>query len=192
MKNDDRTNRLRLIGYRLVGLMLLAGVICSIGHATTPILPTPQFYEPLDYGLSITSRDYISIEIGPASNAGNEKIRLAAAFLTREIAEVAPSVRVDILTSGETVSKPKVVLWHYAADSNPGVELNFPDRQTLKDASHYGQSYVIRTPDNNSLWIIGSTEQGVLFGAMSALQLIAKQDDGLEISGANIRDYPDF
>ena len=70
--------------------------------------------------------------------------------------------------------------------------LSFLDREVLTDPDHYGQSYVIRTPDKDSLWVVGSTAEGVLLGAMSVLQLIQKTSEGVEIADAYIRDYPDF
>ena len=66
------------------------------------------------------------------------------------------------------------------------------DRQTLSGSNHFGQAYVIKSPDANSLWVLGGSDQGTLLGAMTVLQLMTKASSGIEINGAYIRDYPDF
>ncbi len=85
-----------------------------------------------------------------------------------------------------------IYLWNYAADQAPPLALNFLDREVLAGSAHYGQSYVIRTPDAKSMWVIGGSEQGVLWGAMTVLQLIRRGAKGTEVEGVYIRDYPDF
>jgi hypothetical protein len=106
---------------------------------------------------------------------------------------VDSSVKVQVESAaGRGSGAPALYVWNYEQDSKPPVALNALDRKTLTDSGHFGQSYIIATPDDASLWIVGAGEQGALFGIMTALQLIHRGTSGVEISGVYIRDYPDF
>jgi hypothetical protein len=60
------------------------------------------------------------------------------------------------------------------------------------EAAVPGQSYVIKTPGDGSLWVVGAGDQGVLWGAMTVLQLIQPGPRGVSLAGVYIRDHPDF
>jgi hypothetical protein len=182
---------------RSSSLAFVAGLTagCFLLRAAPPvrIVPTPQYLEPLQRTLSVAAGGALRIIAGPAAGAPQTKLKIAADFLRRELEQVDPSVKVSIEGAGARSSgELRMFLWDYAAGQEPPVTLNFLDRQTLGDSAHYGQSYVIKTPDETSLWIIGATDQGALLGAMSLLQLIHKAPDGVRIPGVYIRDYPAF
>jgi hypothetical protein len=176
-------------------LLLKLLLLCSAGSLTAAvrIVPTPQYAEPLKESVSIAPGARVLIVLGPAKASGSKRLRLAADFVRRELEAADSSVRVEVegASAGKSAG-PHIYLWDYSLDRKPGAELSFLDREVLTDADHFGQSYVIRTPDKKSMWVVGSTEEGVLLGTMSVLQLIQKASDGVELSGAYIRDYPDF
>jgi hypothetical protein len=157
------------------------------------IVPTPHYNEPVKASLAIAHGGLVAIVQGPAYVPVSEKLRLAGDFVRRDLAQTDASLQLKVETgNGTRAEGVQICLWDYSVDRNPPVELSFLDREVLTDPDHYGQSYVIRTPDKESMWVVGSTDEGVLLGAMSILQLIQKTSDGVEILGAYIRDYPDF
>ena len=155
------------------------------------IVPTPHFSEPLNRSVKLPHGSKITIVLGPSQTVGDKKIELAADFIRHDLERADSSLQVDVTTAGDSATAC-IYLWDYNAHRKPGVGLTAADRQTLTDSVHYRQSYVVRTPNASAIWVIGSSDQGVLFGAMSLLQLIKKVPGDLEITGAYIRDYPDF
>lgn len=142
-------------------LALLAGV----SPAATHILPTPHYFEPLNRRIP-----------GPfriVAEQPHPKLRLAAEMIGRE------------LPSGDAAT---IHLWDYASNPQPPVSINLLDREVLGNQRHWGQSYVLLSSGTNTVWVIGASPQGVLWGAASLIQLI--KDGALE--AAYIRDYPDF
>ncbi|MCW5977904.1 MAG: hypothetical protein KIT09_07490 [Bryobacteraceae bacterium] len=157
---------------------------------TLPILPTPQYIEPLPHTLSVDRGGVLKIVPGPAA-AVRGKMELAVTFLQREFAQADPTLKVRITTTADSHDSPAIFLWDHS-NGSATLPLNLLDLETLTNPSHYGQGYVITSPDPKSLWIIGATGQGVLFGAMTLLQLIALRPQATDIRAAYIRDYPDF
>src|SRR5713226_6482693 len=155
--------------------------------AATRIVPQPKYFEPLSYEIAGTS---VGIVIGPEHSQTNPKMNLAADFLRRECEQAGASVR--LRASSRPNSEPAIYLWDYAADPNPPVPLNLIDRETLSPSAFYSQGYVVRMLDTRSVWVIGASDQAVLFGAMSVLQLISSAPKGVRLEGVYIRDYPDF
>ena len=118
--------------------------------AEVQITPTPQYLEPLGHSLAVARGGAIEIVAGPTGAAISPKMRLAADFLRQALVRAAGSIEVAI-----TQNKPSgaaIYLWNYAADPNPPVSLNLLDRQMLSDPNHWGQSYVVRASDPNSIW----------------------------------------
>jgi hypothetical protein len=174
---------------------LLVALTCA-GAALSEaagVLPAPQYMEPLRHSLTIAHAGHISIVIGPAGQSKNEKLKLAADYLRKGLLQADSSLRIEVEQAGPTHSEnPSVFLWDYEADPSPQAGLNFLDRETLAGKAHFGQGYVVRTDNADSMWVIGSTGQGVLWGAMTVLQLIRQTGGGVELAGAYVRDYPDF
>lgn len=174
-----------------LNLMLICTAATSAGAAQ--IVPTPQYNEPVKEALLIAHGGRLVVALGPAKVGEGKKLRLASDFVRRDLEAADSSLRVEVEAgSVAKAAGAHIYLWDYSANRQPGAGLSFLDREVLTDADHYGQSYVIRTPDKESMWVVGSTEEGVLLGAMSVLQLISKTSDGVELAGAYIRDYPDF
>ena len=175
---------------RLLGLMLLSAWSLS---GAVRIIPTPQYFEPTHDSLVIAHGGSIRIVLGPAKDLQMEKLRLAADFFQRDLKQADASLHVEVEAGRTSAPEGKrIYLWDYSAGPPPLAKLSFLDRELLTNPDHHGQSYVIRTPDKESVWVVGSSNEGVLMGAMSLLQLIRKTADGVELAGAYIRDYPDF
>jgi hypothetical protein len=166
-------------------------MVASLGfsaHAGVRIVPNPQYYEEARATLALAPGSSVAIRIAPG-----EKIRLAAEFLRTALVQADASLRVSVQSISNGNSQgPTIHLSNYRAGQTLGLTLNFLDREVLAKSHHYGQSYVIRTPDAQSLWVVGNSDQGVLLGAMTVLQLIRRVAKGTEIQGAYVRDYPDF
>jgi hypothetical protein len=172
----------------LLGIELI--VLVSALRADVQVVPTPQYLEYLSHSLAVARGGAIQIVIGPSGTVPSPKMRLAADFLRQSLVRASDSIHVTITQN--TPSGAAIHLWNFAADPNPSVSLNLLDRQTLSDPNHWGQSYVVRSPDPNTMWALGSSDQGVLLAAMTLLQLVRQNSSGLEIPGVYVRDYPDF
>jgi hypothetical protein len=145
--------------------ILLHALTTGVAFGAT-LLPTPHYAEPLNYKVS----GPFAIETAQIA----PKTEIAVALLRRKLPQGA---------GGATVH-----LWDFAADPNPPVPLNFLDREVLSNRGHWGESYVLIFPDPKSVWVIGASPQGILWGAASLVQLA----DGGGLAAAYIRDYPDF
>jgi glycosyl hydrolase family 20 len=169
-------------------------LLCSLSlRGVDRIIPTPQYFEPTNESLAIAHTGSLKIILAAGKESASEKLTVAADFLRRDLKEDDPSIRVELATgTGTPPGSKRIYLWDYRVDRDPPLGLNFLDREILADPNLFGQSYVIRTPDKDSMWVVGSTDEGVLLGVMSVLQLIQKSSDGVEIPGGYIRDYPDF
>ena len=155
------------------------------------VLPTPQHLQELKDSLVLTHGSSVVIAPGPVKSGGSEKLNIAASFLKRDLEQADSSLKVEVANEVKGPSAT-IYLWDYSVDPKPSLDLNTLDRETLTSRRHFGQSYVIRTPDEQSIWVIGSTDQGVLLGVLTVLQLISKTADGVKLNGVYVRDYPDF
>lgn len=173
---------------RCLGALILLASLGLSAHAAVRVVPAPQYCEPVKQSLTLAPGSAVVIRV-----ASGEKIKLAAEFLRTALVQADASLKVSIQSaSGAKAQGPTIHLGDYKAGQGPACELNFLDREVLAASHRYGQSYVIRTPDAQSLWVIGNSDQGVLFGAMTVLQLIRQGAKGAEIQGVYVRDYPDF
>ena len=173
----------------------LLGLVClstQVMLGAVRILPTPQYFEPLNSSMTLPPGSTCVIVVGPGGSGRSEKMTIAAEAIRRALADADATMRVEVQSAAASMQGPRIFLWDYASDSNPPVLLNLLDRNVLVESRHAGQSYVIRAPDATSMWIVGSSEQGVLLGAMSLLQLITRNPQGVTLGAAYIRDYPDF
>ncbi|HEY1241421.1 MAG TPA: glycoside hydrolase family 20 zincin-like fold domain-containing protein [Bryobacteraceae bacterium] len=172
-------------------VLLRFGALCLSAHAVfaaVRVAPTPQYLEPLSSSVTMRRGGGCSIVLGPAAAAKDEKMLLAAEAIRRALQQADSTLHVTVGSGGGI----RIYLWNYGADSKPTMTLNFLDRTIVEAGAHYGQSYVIRTPDSESLWVVGASPQGVLLGAMSVLQLIRDDAQGVTLPGVYIRDYPDY
>lgn len=169
-------------------VLLLIAVPGLASAAAEPVLPTPQYFEETRPSLDLPPGSPVVIRVAPGA-----KIALGAEVLRDALAEADPSLKVSVQPCARvTEEAPTIHLWDFAADPAPELRLNFLDRQVLAPSHGYSQSYVVRTPGARSLWVIGNSDQGVLWGAMTVRQLIRRTARGVEIQGAYVRDYPDF
>lgn len=168
---------------RLASIALLIFFSLHPLRADVQILPTPQYLEDLGDSLAASEPASVEVTIGPASAASDPMLKLAVNYIAQALGSGAARQG----RSGATIH-----LWDAATDANPPVALNVLDRRTLNDTAHWGQSYIICSPDRASLWAIGSSRQGVLLAAMTILQSIRKDGGKIQIPRLYVRDYPDF
>ncbi|MCW5977922.1 MAG: hypothetical protein KIT09_07580 [Bryobacteraceae bacterium] len=174
---------------RRLGLFLFGPILISGAAGGAAPIPTPQYYEALEDSVVIGRGTPVSITAGPAGAAASRKAALAAEFLRRELLALDPKMKIDAAARRDGAS---IELWDLGADRRSPIALNFLDREALSNVAYRGQGYVIRTAAPARVTVIGASEQGVLYGAMSLLQLLRKTTNGVEIPGVYIRDYPDF
>jgi hypothetical protein len=120
------------------------------------------------------------------------KMELAADYLRRGLIHTVPNLKIGVEPFELKSLGPHIVLWNWEQQHAAPISLNFLDRQVLNAPEYHQQGYVIRSPDSNVIWVVGSSAQAVLYGVMSLLQLIRSTAGGAEIPAAYIRDYPDF
>src|SRR5262245_15918819 len=144
------------------------------------LIPTPQYVEPLKEGVTLSGTRAVRIAVGESPDA---KIELAARMIREDFESREPRLRGKIdIGKGADAGALTIVL-------AGAPDLNVLDQTAASHAS--GQGYVLRTGLPASLWIAGRP-QGVLYGAMTLLQLARETPEGLRISGAYIRDFPHF
>ncbi len=173
---------------KCVLLMLMAG--CGLSaDAAVRIVPNPQYFEAVKHSLRLAPGS----SVVDSDRAGREDQACRRVLADRPCPGgcIVESVRsICRRRHGGSTGNPSVEL--HGRPGAPPLALNLLDREVLAESHRYGQSYVIRTPDAQSLWVIGNSDQGVLFGAMTVLQLIRRVAKGTEIQGVYVRDYPDF
>lgn len=186
-----------VISYELlrnaVGLFFVVASAALPAIASLAIIPTPHYFEPENRAIVVRKGGTVTIVLGPAKALREGKVRIAADFVRHELEQADTAIKASVCGSDEATGPgPHIYLWDYGASATPNAGLSFLDEEILTNSGHYGQSYVVRTPGADSIWVVGSTAEGVLLGSMTILQLIQKTGGGVEISGAYIRDYPDF
>ena len=176
-------------------LLLSLVIVSSAGslRGAVLIIPTPQHFEPGNRSVLVAHSGTVAIILGPTA-AKSKKLELAAYFLRHELERADSSLKIiELLTGTEKeVTGVRIYLRDYSVGPKPEADLTRLDREVLTAPGHYGQSYVVRTVAAKSIWIVGSSDEGVLLGTMSLLQLIEKAAGGVKIQDAYIRDYPDF
>lgn len=136
------------------------------------VLPTPQYAERLP-GSSVFAMPV-------PLHAAQPHLAAAAGTLQR----ACQSIRFTDAPKG-------IVLWDYSANQQPGVELNFLDRQVLADSDLRSQSYVLKSTSDR-VWVVGGGREGVLYGAATLAQLLTSDGRNATMPGVYIRDWPDF
>ncbi|MCZ2080262.1 MAG: glycoside hydrolase family 20 zincin-like fold domain-containing protein [Bryobacterales bacterium] len=166
----------------------LALLLPAFVWAKVSILPAPQYVEAFDRQIVLSRTTSVAIALHQPRAA---QMQLAAQSLCRKLENTLPNLKVRFDESAGTGGLT-IHLWDFSQDTNPPVPLTLLDRNVIAPEAYYGQGYVIRVPDANSLWIVGGSPQGVLYGSMSVLQLIEKTSGGAAIQAVYIRDYPHF
>ncbi len=151
---------------RLIALLLATASAWAGPH----VLPTPQYQEAL--GREVKGPFKVLAEQPSA------RVELAAEMLRQALPQASPQG-----SPGAAVH-----LWSYGDGGEPPIALNVLDREVLTNAAHWQQSYVIVYPDDGSVWVVGASPQGVLWGAATLVQLL----NAGALTAAYIRDYPDF
>lgn len=159
--------------------------ITVIAQAKVSILPQPQHLEESERGIDLRPSTRVVLVL---SDPGEQRLKLAAESLRTKLADVGVQTAIG---GGRQSGDVTIRLWDFSRNGNPPITLSLLDRETVS-AKHYGQGYVLRTDGDQALWIVGGSSLGVLYGAMSALQLIERTPAGATIRRVSLRDYPDF
>lgn len=156
----------------------------------TDLIPTPHYFEALDGGVPLAPGAGICID---ASGDSDPKIVLAAQKIREGLEERFPDLRGRVRGGGPCAEGEIAIhLVHWPRNRDFDPRLNLLDRQVLTGANN-GQAYVLRTFGEKKVLIAGAP-QGVLYGAMTLLQLLDALGDGgaRAIPGVYIRDVPAF
>ena len=102
--------------------------------AGLPVVPTPQYAQPLDRAVAVANGGSVDIVLGPPAAASAPKMKLAAESIRQAL---QPAVRVNVTTSKP--AGPAIWLWDWSAGPHPPVPLNALDRTALSDPGHWGQ-----------------------------------------------------
>jgi hypothetical protein len=147
------------------------------------LIPTPQYLEPLQTGILLDGALPLSIAVGEKPDP---KVDLAASMIRDDVLARAPLLKGKTVV-GEAANADGVSI--LLEDPSRAVNLNVLEKEAVLHAS--GQGYVLRVVSSRSVRIVGPP-QGLLYGAMTLLQLAREGPGGLRIAGAAIRDFPHF
>ncbi|MCK6474425.1 MAG: glycoside hydrolase family 20 zincin-like fold domain-containing protein [Planctomycetes bacterium] len=156
----------------------------------TNVIPTPHYFEALAAGVRLARGAGICID---ASGDGDPKIAMAARRICEGLEERFPDLQGRIRGAGPCAEGEIAIrLVHFPRNRDFDAKLNLLDRQVLAGAN-CEQAYVLRTFSEKEVLIAGAP-QGVLYGAMTLLQLLDSPSASGEraIPGAYIRDFPAF
>lgn len=72
--------------------------------------------------------------------------------------------------------------------------LEAADRDLLSDPDRAEQGYVVKVipGDRPQVWLIGGSAQGVLYAAVSLLQVMKPETNAVSVPQGSLRDFPDF
>ena len=161
------------------------------------ILPTPQDFQRTSGAISLSGRitvDYL------LPDAPSEKLEITVSMIEKALRDTGAEIESQRYGLLERQSRGdlKVLLapyvdWSRPSDSDRRDVLSFSDRELLSSSRATGQEYVLWVdPANRSIYLIGSGDQGVLYAAVSLLELIKGAAGEIQIEGYQIRDHPDF
>ncbi len=152
------------------------------------LIPTPQHVEPLGTALDLSGARPVRIVVAARPSP---KAILAAQMLKdgleEQVSSLAGSVSVaETLDAGALCIR----LVEWPGHETAGIPLNALDEQVLSQR-HHGQSYIIRTLNEHALAVVGPP-LGLLYGAMTLLQLLGPAERDQTLPGIYIRDFPSF
>ncbi len=152
------------------------------------LIPTPQYLEPLEIATDLAGPRPVRV-VAAAGSA--PAAALAARMLADGLAEQVPPLagRVGVCETPDA-DAVCIRLLECPIDAPADLGLNVLDEQVLSPR-HHGQSYVLRTLEERTIVIVGSPV-GLLYGAMTLLQLLPAEGGEPVIPGVYIRDFPSF
>ena len=161
------------------------------------ILPTPQDFQRTHGAVFLSGETNLEYLL---PNAPSAKLDMAVSLIERGLQEKGLGIesRRRGWQQKQSPGVVQVILAPYAdwirlGEPVQGDVLNAGDRQLLGSSKATGQEYVLWVdPPHRRIYLIGSGDQGVLYAAVSLLQLLKGALDTVRIQGCQIRDYPDF
>ena len=181
-----------------IAAVVLAAGLCGAaeGVAKRPdVIPLPREYRVDGPPLALAEPGGIRVAIGVDEHA-TDKEALGADWIAKEVKALTglspPVVRHPTNAGGGCA---RILLGVYAGgrplDKAIEAQLEGRDVDVLSDPLKTEQAYVLVVKDNLVL-IMGRSDQGTLYGAMTLLQLLQKDGDALRMPRVQIRDWPSF
>lgn len=161
-------------------------IVCILPllSAAPRVIPTPQYMESTPISIQLKRGESIEIQVG-------SKPARAVAIATELIQKELPAFQFRQASQVKS-NGPSIVLWDRTQQGPPPFALS-PEAEKILDPNRYfGQSYILETRKPKQIWIVGSSSQGVLYGAATLVQLFESKGNDFEIAGVSIRDYPGF
>lgn len=156
----------------------------SMLAAAPRVIPTPQYMRALPFSVPLKHGQLVKVQV---ARTAARPVAIAVELLRRELAVLKLRE-----TSQADGNRPSLILWDRSQQGAPPFALPPESENVLDPKRYFGQSYVLETRSPKEIWIIGSTAQGVLYGAATLVQLLEPKGADFEIAGASIRDYPSF
>jgi hypothetical protein len=151
------------------------------------LIPTPQFVVRNDKAFRLAGDYMLEIVVGPAPDP---KLGLAATTIREHVSAAARGMASRVcVVEQQTDADGRILLLDVDRNRADAAGLSPADLQAIGAAC--GQGYLLRTQDDNAVSIWGRP-QGILWGAMTLLQLLHTDSSGVSIPGIHIRDFPDF
>lgn len=161
-------------------------IVAAFAQAQISILPRPQYLEHSGPAIDLRGSTRVAIAL---SHPGELRMKLAAESIQLKLADAG--IQAVLGNPAAQSGDVTIHLWDIGQNVNPPIALTVLDRETFS-GNHHGQGYLLRQASDKELWVLGGSSLGVLYGAMTVLQLIEKTPTGAMIRGVSIRDYPDF
>lgn len=150
------------------------------------LLPTPQLVTRQGQGLQLALPLALEIVTG---SAVHPKVRLAATVLREQLESLVRGSGSVRTTEQSGRADGWIVLIDVERQQARAAELAPADREAIDRSGGQGYVLQVQSPDRVQVW---GRPQGILWGAMTLLQLIEAGPDGLRIPGVLIRDFPTF
>lgn len=152
------------------------------------LIPTPQKARFIDGNLKIFSQDKVyTVSI---MEEETEKLRFAAQYLKKEL-EDKFGLHFNIKWRQMPVAEEDIVIY-----CNP--ELDKTQLPTDLDFNMFAQDYaseqgyIVMSAPENPIYVCAQSDQGILYGIATLIQLCSARGDGASLPNILVEDYPQY
>ena len=156
------------------------------------IIPDPQFVSFHERDILVPNRAAALVIV--QFPAPTFKENLAQEIILNRLQELgaAPGIATVAQPPGKVPDEAQAMIYLVNHQKLPDLPpLDEADRQVLEDSRNLEQNYVIRT-HGNTVFLVGSGDQGLLYAATTLIQLIDRREEEIRITTGHIRDFPSF
>lgn len=150
----------------------------------TSIFPTPKFLAATGKTIPIAEKD--SLQAAIIKEGDSIKENLAAKMIQDRILELS-GLKIKVLKRNEVAGVPRAIRLS-CSPRNHATRLNPKDKETLAKSD---QAYLIKTVESGIL-LLAADPQGLLYAAVSLIQLFRKRARNIFLPAVYLRDFPDF